>query len=550
MPGAFPGGGYAWDAALTADGGSRWGLGQPDEGMGGYFDPGSASAPGADLGGSWLREDTGMAEHDPGIPPEPVIPETEVVLPYGAPEPGQNTVFVIHRDRGQVVVVDASSLAIHIAEVGSQPTVVRALPGKDEAVVLNYGSSELSWVRLVDDGLAVSATSLIPGANAVVVSPDGGSAVAFYDSSRAGLGDPTGSFQEVSLVQLGADGSLESVPVAVGFRPVDVVFREDGAFAYVVTEQGVSIVDTRTDEERLVSPPVSVAPDAFESVTEREVQVARDGSVAVVRVLGKLLARVVPLDGSPLVEVPLPGDPTDLDLLPDGKTALMVMRERQSAVILDVNAALTAADPATSIIEVELRPARAGLASLTPDGNFAVLYSSVEDDEEVTVMDFANQSVSRIPLKKRVRAVALAPDGETALLLHDRHYDAAVTDEVERMIDRSEGYSILRLADGFAKLELLDSPPGAFSFTADGSQLFLLEPTTPDGRHLLRRVDLDTTVESSLLLASTPTDVRYVPAAKKAAVFQKHPTGRITFVDEEGEDVRTLTGFELNALVD
>ena len=539
MPSGSP---YAWADAVTAtDAGSPMDGGPG--GMNGW--PGRP-----DPGSPWAYDDLGGATHDAGLPPEPVIPENEVLLAYGAPEPGQNTVFVIHRERGQVVVVDASSLAIQIAEVGLQPTVVRALPGKDEAVVLNHGSSELSWVRLTEDGLNVSATTLIPGANAVVVSPDGASAVAFYDSSRASVGDRTGSFQEVSLVQLGADGSLKSVPVAVGFRPVDVVFHEGGGRAYVVTEQGVSIVDTRTDEERLVAPPVSVAPDAFEAVTEREVQVARDGSVAVVRVLGKLLARVVPLDGSPLVEVPLPGDPTDLDLLPDGKTALMVMRERQSAVILDVETALTAAEPTDAVLEVELRPARPGLASLSPDGDYAVLYSTVEEDEEVTIMDFVNQKVVRIPLKKQVKAVALAPDGETALLLHERHFDGAVEDEVERMIDRSEGYSILRLEDGFAKLELLDSAPGAFSFTADGSQLFLLEPKTPDGRHLLRRVDLDTTVESSLLLASTPTDVRYVPAADKAAVFQEHPTGRITFVDAEGEEVQTLTGFELNALVD
>ncbi len=228
----------------------------------------------------------------------------------------------------------------------------------------------------------------------------------------------------------------------------------------------------------------------------------------------------------------------------------MVLRARQSAVILMVETALSAADPTDALTEVDLSPARPGLAAVTSDGSAAVLYTTVEPDEEVTIIDFVNAKVRRVPLKKEVEAVALSPDGETALLLHEPNYGTGVEDEVERLIDRAEGYSILRLKDAFAKLELLDSPPGAFTFTSDGSQLFLLEPKTPEGRHLLRRVDLKTTVESRVLLASTPTDVRYVPAAMKAAVFQEHPTGRITFVDAAGEEVQTLTGFELNALVD
>ncbi len=519
----------------------------PPPGVGAATDTGgSASWPGApDVG-----EPRDASAADTSATWEPVEPEDEVVLPYGAPEPGQNTVFVVHRDRGQVVVVDAESLAIHIVEVGSEPITVRALAGRDEAVVLNRGSSDLSWVRVTGGGVTVTSAPVVEGVNTVVTSPDGASAVAFYDSRITRPGDPAGSFQEVSLIQLGADGALKSVPVAVGFRPVDVVFRDDGLVAHVVTEQGVSLVDTKTEDERLVAPPVAVAPDAFEAVTEREVLVAGDGSVAVVRVLGKRLARVVPLDGSPLVELPLPGDPTDLDLLPDGKTALMVLRARQSAVILIVETALTAADPSEALTEVDLSPARPGLAAVTKDGSAAVLYTTVEPDEEVTVIDFVNAKVKRVPLKKEVKAVAIAPDSETALLLHEPNYGTGAEDEVERLIDRAEGYSILRLKDAFAKLELLDSPPGAFSFTSDGSQLFLLEPRTPDGRHLLRRVDLETTVESRVYLASTPTDVRYVPAAMKAAVFQEHPTGRITFVDAEGEEVQTLTGFELNALVD
>jgi hypothetical protein len=53
----------------------------------------------------------------------------------------------------------------------------------------------------------------------------------------------------------------------------------------------------------------------------------------------------------------------------------------------------------------------------------------------------------------------------------------------------------------------------------------------------------------SVVLASEPIAAGVVPAAHRGFVAQRHPEGRITFVDFDTADVRTITGFELAAQV-
>jgi hypothetical protein len=50
-------------------------------------------------------------------------------------------------------------------------------------------------------------------------------------------------------------------------------------------------------------------------------------------------------------------------------------------------------------------------------------------------------------------------------------------------------------------------------------------------------------------LGSPPIAVGVLAASKRAFVAQKHPEGRVTFVDVETGLARTLTGFELGARV-
>ena len=81
-----------------------------------------------------------------------------------------------------------------------------------------------------------------------------------------------------------------------------------------------------------------------------------------------------------------------------------------------------------------------------------------------------------VALRKTIQAVAIAPDSETALIIHKKaEGDPAqpgITPDLQ--IDRSFGYSVLRVRSGDVKLQVTPTPPGLFTIVPDGSYLFVL----------------------------------------------------------------------------
>ena len=155
------------------------------------------------------------------------------------------------------------------------------------------------------------------------------------------------------------------------------------------------------------------------------------------------------------------------------------------------------------------------------------------------------------PLKKAVRAVGISPSGTTAIVLHAKQAgDPATASTVDEYIDRSYGYSLLDMATGFAKLQVTPVDPGPFTY-APGRQQGLRrarwrrrrdrDPRAPGRDHPDRRR------ARRKALGSPPSAVGILPGAGEAFVAQRHPLGRVTFVDLVTDAVRTITGFDLNS---
>ncbi|HSK04083.1 MAG TPA: hypothetical protein VK932_22670, partial [Kofleriaceae bacterium] len=62
----------------------------------------------------------------------------------------------------------------------------------------------------------------------------------------------------------------------------------------------------------------------------------------------------------------------------------------------------------------------------------------------------------------------------------------------------------------------------------------------------LQVVQTQTGVVTSKQLGSPPSAVGVLPGAGEAFAAQRHPLGRITFVNLATDVVRTVTGFDLN----
>lgn len=467
-------------------------------------------------------------------------PEREQRVPFSQPAAGRAYVWVASPSTDSVVRIHAETLAIGTIEVGDEPTEVRTLPDQDVAVVLNRGSDELAVVAAGDE---VTFHALPHHFNALTLDPTGRYAFAWFDLERARTGEDASAIQDVAVLDL-ESGALRSV--AIGFRPREVAFA-DGR-AYFVTEDGLSVVDPATRAS--IAPAIPLAPDALDQ-GGREVAVTPDGAYAVSRGPGEPGVAIVALaEGEPRV-VPLGAQPTDLDLLPDGRTALVMLRDAERLALVPLETAVE--DPDT-ITFVDFPGRLLGSAAVAPGGEVAVLYTTITAEGEATqvgLLDLQSTQIVYRPLRKGIAAVAVDPAGEAALVLHTKapgEPDPAAGEDI--FIARSHGYSLLDLRTTYAKLRTTPAPIVAVAFDP-AARRALLAVSNPDRRVAeLQRVDLDGFEVAVHPLGSPPETVGVLPAVERAFVTQTHPEGRISFLDLDDGRLETVSGYTLNGRIE
>ena len=180
-----------------------------------------------------------------------------------------------------------------------------------------------------------------------------------------------------------------------------------------------------------------------------------------------------------------------------------------------------------------------------------MLHSSFPGNEWVTILELETGKLITEPLKKGVKSIVPAPDSQTVIVLHDKADGVPVQGEpLEDFIDKSWGYSVLHLDEGFAKLQLTNSRPGEIATTPDGALGFVLVADDSGVSHYVDRVDLRGLFVTSLALGSPPQHAVHIPAGERMAISQDHPIGRITFIGTDDGSSETVTGFELNGLIE
>jgi DNA-binding beta-propeller fold protein YncE len=509
----------------------------------------------------WTCNDFGYCEAPPpvtdgGTPPPP--PETE--YSFGAPVSSARFVYVAMTAEDKLARIDGSTLAVKSTAVGKSPSVVAAIPNADGAVVLDATNGTATVVRpaqLTTDPDIIRTVATLPNLNRLDVDPTGRFAVAWFDLTKqlagGGLGG-IGSFQDVTVLAL-TPGAEHAVNLTVGFRPRKVQFDAIGGRAFVVTADGVSVIDLAdaTSHGPAIVPPIAVADPTIDAA-DLEVNVVATGAYAAVRQAGVAALRVVSLAGPTRGQawvIPLTSVPSDVDLAPDGARVFVVEREAKQLAVVDVPG--DAIDP-TGVETIDLADATLGSLTLAPDGASGLLYTNAVADPRITFVRFDQPGYPHVtwPLKKSVRAVGMSPSGTTALvLLAKAPGDPATSTSVADFIDKSYGYAMLDLATGFSKLQLTPVDPGPFAYRPDGGKVYV----ALDGGdavtavRALQLVDTVTGVVRTIALGSPPSAVGILPGADQAFVSQRHVLGRVSFVALIDDAVRTVTGFDLNSQI-
>jgi len=502
--------------------------------------------------------DTGGAPGEDVAQPPP--PEERLDFDLRTPEAGARHLFIPSAGLDALVVVDAETLAVHLVDVGIQPTLVRALPDGAGAVVLNAGSRDISVVR-PRGGAAfdVISVDVLPAHNRLEVSPDGAFAFAWHDPSVPGAASH-GSLQDVSAVRL-AEGAEAVFNLVVGFRPSEVHFTDAGRLALFFCEDGVSGIYLEDLGADIFLPPIPVSADRFATPYDRQIVVTPDGRWAVVRDLLAPELTLVDLFGGTLRALPLPDWASDLELTPGGEAVIVPMRAERLVAILEVPAAFEWAPPEGpsggeeeeeapphplhSNPWVTLVPSGAafGQVAMTDDGARALLFTTDPGTPAIGMLDTHTGQVVLQPLVKELTGVLVSPDGQMAALIHRRSSGS------DPSLANRDAYSLLHLGTGFTKIMTVDHPVTKVIFTEDSGELFVLMPASAGGAHQVHRVATGSFAVVPHVTPAAPTFVAAMPTVDKVAIALDDPTGWITFVDTRTGAVEHVNSFELNSAI-
>ncbi len=498
---------------------------------------GTTGVPGGTANGGSAGTGTG------GTTPEPPPREDEIESAFEAPVATDRFVWTANPESGNVALIDATTFAIRLAPAGFRPTTVAGLPGaedEDGALVLNEGSADATVLRVAANGdLSRLMLETHRGANAVAVSPSGRWAIAWSDATKIATPalDPTDGLQDVTVIDLGDEPS--STTLSVGYRPSRVVFDTAEERALVVTEPGLSVIDLGGNSR--VSALVELTDNPVDNPASRDVSITPDGELALVRVDGSTQLGVVEVASGDRQSVELGDFVSDLDLSADGATAYAVIGSNQATVstLLIIPIPLESTD-VTTFRRAEVPSVVSRSVSISPDGALALMYSNATSNPFLAVLSSDDGWESYAPraldLKAPVRAVFAAPQGPHGIAFQD----------TAPMSTKRGAFSLISAqANRAPKIIGTDAPPIAVAFTPDGANAVIATRDTMLQRYGVYLVHLEHLEETLITLPSPPLAAGMVPLANQAFVAQAHPEGRITFVDLENGNFKTLTGFEL-----
>ena len=310
----------------------------------------------------------------PEPPPEdPGTPEIETPLaPDSHPAATRRFVWITSPATDTVARIDPTTLTIDLIETGDDPIAIAALPDADPeaapetdtVIVLARGSDEIHRITHHDGCDTLETWRLDHHHNALALSPDGRFALTWLDLDRALPGEDKSALQNIAVLDLTTDTLTGA---AVGYRPRRVTFAAGRAL--ITTEDGISIIDPAT----LDGGPAPLIPVALGLTggPDREIAITPDGQWAASRDPAEPGITITHLaEGIPRF-VPLGAIPTDLDLLPDGRTALVMLRPTRRLALVP----LDAQDP---IRYIELPHAPLGAAAIGANGRRALLYTTTD----------------------------------------------------------------------------------------------------------------------------------------------------------------------------
>jgi YVTN family beta-propeller protein len=461
----------------------------------------------------------------------------------------------------EVSVVNLSAVpeTVFSLSVGYNPSaVVFSSDNKAAFVVTDDGISELRFANITADAIAPftridqGGTSLARKDAGVTVGPDAQSLSP--DLAPVGVPDgPPGNGGASSL-----DGGITSIDGGLlaidGGNSILDGGPSSPDIAPIAPDLGPpAMPDAAPDTE----PVSTTATSSASKGKPTDVSVTADGAYAVARRDGSSELLLVDLKTHTVTSLDLSSTITDLDLLDlpgSGSVAFAVLREESMLVRIDIPGGFT--DPAHQPPPWQFPGETIGSVTMSSGGKYAVLYTTATPVKRLVIFDLATDIYQGLDLQRPIRALAIAPDQKTALVLHPVPATSGTggisgAGGASGAADNGYGYTMVRLDyPAYAKWLDAAADPNPFAITPNSTHAFVLQRDDKKSVRIATRISLGSFIADSFPLGSPPNSVAALSeATHKVFVGQVHPEGRISFIDWVTGDVQSVTGFALNGRI-
>jgi hypothetical protein len=452
--------------------------------------------------------------------------------------------FVANPARNTVTRITVPSLDVVTVDVGIDPSAVVTTNDFTRAVTFNRGSDDITVIDATIPEVEQTVT-VLNNLNQMVVSPDGNWAIAFHNADAAEEGDSSGtiSFNEISIVELNTGAHT---PMVVGQNPHQIKFTDDSMSAVVISDDRLVIVDLSVGSpSRSI---INISDDPLNPPRAEEVELTPDGHYAFIRQYGADEIVLVDLITELVYGLPVASNPTDLDISPDGSSAVIVDRGSQQLFIYPTTEPENAIPVIIDLPETELL----GSIQFSPDNYQAILYTTVSDISHYTTWDLTEPdpelAMTVRPLVKPIQQLSVTPTGQSLMVLHDNGSSL----DSNPAYDGKYAITLIDLYDFLDNPMILPAEPTAFANSLSGEVGYVIMEGVPQ----LTLLAYDALMHLDIELKSNPVHVGILPDTNYAYVNQEHDLGRLTFYDPvdplnvTDDILQTITGFELNSAIE
>lgn len=204
-----------------------------------------------------------------------------------------------------------------------------------------------------------------------------------------------------------------------------------------------------------------------------------------------------------------------------------------------------------------------GAASVGARAEHALLFTTVGDDTRVVLLNLESLDQRTVALQKKVRGARSDARGDSFIVYNQKQPgeipDNATPNDPE-YIARSWGLTLIDVETATTRVLLSRHEPGPTALWSPVSgdaktyTIFKAPPRDTERVEPSRRdvieANLSTFRTRTHRVPSIPDAVGPIQPAGKVFVSQRHPQGRMTFIDAETEDRQTITGYQLNSEID